>query len=50
MRLPDPAGAEADAVHDTGEMILTAFSSQIRTFGQLGQQGPAVTLGQKVRI
>ena len=28
----------------------TAFLSQIRTFGQLGRQGPVVTFGQKVHI
>ena len=30
--------------------LSTAFSSQIRTFGQRGWQGPADTFGQKVRI
>ena len=40
--------------HPSGRTIMscasTAFSSQIRTFWQLGWQGPAVTLWQKVRI
>ena len=36
--------------HGTSQNQHTAFLSQIRTFGQLGWQGLAVTFGQKVCI
>ena len=36
-------------IYVKAQYLITAFSSEMRTFGQRGRQGPAVRFGQNVR-